>query len=98
MCALALFAGPPLHAQSPKAFDAAAAFGSRPDITSLRLSPDGLSVAFVTPIEGQGSVVYTVGLTPGAKPKVAFLRTANPSGSVAATGSRMIAWFARSMA
>ncbi len=79
VCGLAALAGAPwLHADSPKGFDAATAFGSRTDITNLRLSPDGSSVAFVTPIEGQGSVVYTLSLAPGAKAKVAFYADGKP--------------------
>jgi dipeptidyl aminopeptidase/acylaminoacyl peptidase len=79
LCGLGLLAGVPcLHADSPKAFDAAAAFGSRPDMSDLRLSPDGLSVAFITPTEGQGSVLYTLSLAPGAKPKVAYYADGKP--------------------
>jgi len=78
LCGLAMVAAPCLQADSPKSFDAAAAFGARTDIASLRLSPDGLSVAFVTPIQGQGSVLYTQGLAPGAKAKVAFYADGKP--------------------
>ncbi len=79
LCGLTLLAGAPsLRADGPKPFDAAAAFGARPDIETLRLSPDGTSVAFVTPIQGQGSVVYTMSLTPGSKPKVAFYADGKP--------------------
>jgi acetyl esterase/lipase len=75
----ALMAGfPLLHAQDAKPFDAAAAFGSRVDIQTLRLSPDGMNVAFVTPIPGQGGVVYTQSLLPGAKAKVAFYADGKP--------------------
>jgi len=78
LCGLAMMAAPVLHADSPKSFDAAAAFGARTDIGSLRLAPDGLSVAFITPIQGQGSVLYTQGLAPGAKAKVAFYADGKP--------------------
>jgi dipeptidyl aminopeptidase/acylaminoacyl peptidase len=78
LCGLVMLAAPCLRADSPKPFDAAAAFGARPDIETLRLSPDGMSVAFVTPIEGQGSVVYTLSLAPGSKPKVAFYADGKP--------------------
>lgn len=78
LCGLALVEAPCLQAAGAKPFDAAAAFGARPDITSLRLSPDGSSIAFVTPIQGQGSVVYTQGLAPGAKAKVAFYADGKP--------------------
>jgi dipeptidyl aminopeptidase/acylaminoacyl peptidase len=78
LCGLVMVTAPGLRADSPKPFDAAAAFGARTDIASLRLSPDGLSIAFVTPIQGQGSVVYTQALTPGAKAKVAFYADGKP--------------------
>jgi dipeptidyl aminopeptidase/acylaminoacyl peptidase len=78
-CGLGLLAGAPyLHADSAKPFDAAAAFGARTDVTSLRLSPDGSSVLFITPIAGQGSAVYTLSLAPGAKAKVAFYADGKP--------------------
>ena len=76
---LVLSAGAPLlHADGAKPFDAAAAFGGRTDITSMRISPDGMSVLFITPITGQGSVVYTLSLAPGAKAKVAFYSDGKP--------------------
>ncbi len=51
LCALSLLAGVPgLHADSPKPFDAAAAFGARTDVEGLRLSPDRSAVSLVTPI------------------------------------------------
>jgi dipeptidyl aminopeptidase/acylaminoacyl peptidase len=80
LCGLALVATSPLCADSSKPFDPAAAFGARPDIAMVRLSPDGLSVAFITAMQGQGqgSVVYTEALTPGAKAKVAFYADGKP--------------------
>jgi acetyl esterase/lipase len=75
VCAASLLAASPLlHAEG----DPAAAFGARPDITSVRMSPDGASLVFVTPIPGQGSAVYTTSLAPGAKPKVAFYADGKP--------------------
>ncbi|HEY4338882.1 MAG TPA: alpha/beta fold hydrolase [Steroidobacteraceae bacterium] len=79
LCALALLAGAPyLHAEGAAPFDAASAFGARPDVTALRLSPDGRSVSFVSPYKGQGSVASTVSLAPGSKPKVAFFADGKP--------------------
>ncbi|HEY6455921.1 MAG TPA: S9 family peptidase [Steroidobacteraceae bacterium] len=76
---LALLAGAPyLRAESPKAFDAAEAFGARPNVTALRLSPDGQSVAFVSPTQGQASVVYTLSLAPGAKARIALYADGKP--------------------
>jgi len=67
-----LCAWAPLQAQNAKPFDAAGAFGARPSVTNLTLSPDGLSVAYLVPAGGQGSVAYTVGLAKGSAPKRAL--------------------------
>jgi acetyl esterase/lipase len=48
------------------AFDAAKAFGARPSVEDLSLSPDGMSVAFVVPTSGQGSAVLVQSLAKGA--------------------------------
>jgi dipeptidyl aminopeptidase/acylaminoacyl peptidase len=55
---------------SPESLDPAAAFGARPSLSMLSLSPDGASVAYVAPAEGQGSVLYTMrlGVHPRAIP------------------------------
>jgi dipeptidyl aminopeptidase/acylaminoacyl peptidase len=55
-------------AQEAKPFDAAAAFGARPSVEDMSLSPDGRHVAYVTPAPGQASAVFTLELAPGAKP------------------------------
>lgn len=59
-----------LHAQD-KSFDAAAAFGARPSVLDLSISPDGKRAAYVVPSKGQGTAVVTRELTPDAKPVVA---------------------------
>jgi len=59
-------------------FDAAAAFGARPDVAGLRLSPDGNNVAFIVPVNGAGSAVKTLSLAPGAKAKVALYASGKP--------------------
>jgi acetyl esterase/lipase len=64
--------------QAPKAFDAAAAFGERPSVTDLQLSPDGLNVSYLTPIQGQGSAVNTLSLANGAKPRTALVASGDP--------------------
>ncbi|MGB9332062.1 MAG: S9 family peptidase [Steroidobacteraceae bacterium] len=65
-------------AQDAKSFDAAAAFGTRPSIFDMSLSPDGQSVAYITPTDGQGAAVYTLSLTKGASPKLALRATGKP--------------------
>src|SRR5580693_9650049 len=65
-------------AQDAKSFDAAAAFGARPSIADMSLSPDGRSVAYITPTDGQGAAVYTLSLTKGASPKLALRATGKP--------------------
>lgn len=61
-----LLAALPLASIAEPAFDAAKAFGARPSVEDLSLSPDGMSVAFVAPAAGQGSVVYVQSLAKGA--------------------------------
>src|SRR5215469_8355146 len=52
----------PALGEEAKSFDAAAAFGARPSASGMTLSPDGKSVAYRRPIEGQGSALFTVTL------------------------------------
>jgi acetyl esterase/lipase len=61
-----LLAPLPFVAIAEPAFDAAKAFGARPSVENLSLSPDGMSVAYVAPTTGQGSVVYVQSLAKGA--------------------------------
>ena len=61
-----------------KPFDAAAAFGARESVFGMRLSPDGKSVAYVAPIEGQGSALYTFSLAEGAKARPALAVNGKP--------------------
>jgi dienelactone hydrolase len=67
-----LLASLPLLSSAEPAFDAAKAFGARPSVEYISLSPDGMSVAIVAPSSGQGSVVYVQSLAKGAS------RTAKP--------------------
>jgi alpha-beta hydrolase superfamily lysophospholipase len=55
-----MFLAPPLAAKDAPAFDPATAFGSRPSVLHLSLSPDGKSLAYVAPNQGMGSFLYTV--------------------------------------
>jgi dipeptidyl aminopeptidase/acylaminoacyl peptidase len=61
-----------MAANSPSTLDAAAAFGAREDVLHLSLSPDGRTIAYVAPLEGQGTVVQTQVLSKDSKPKVAL--------------------------
>jgi hypothetical protein len=49
-----LFACTTSQAQDTKAFDAASAFGARPSVTGMHLSPDGMSVTYLAPTAGRG--------------------------------------------
>lgn len=67
-----LFACAPAPGEEPSPFDAAAAFGARPSASGMTLSPDGKSVAYRRPIEGQGSALFTVSLADSkSKPSLA---------------------------
>ncbi|HWZ61422.1 MAG TPA: S9 family peptidase [Steroidobacteraceae bacterium] len=65
-------------AAEPASFDAAAAFGARPSVSALTLSPDGQSLAWIAPSQGQGSIAYTLSLGKDAKPKPALAATGSP--------------------
>ncbi len=65
-------------AADPAPFDAAAAFGARPSVSDLALSPDGQSLAWIAPGQGQGSIVYTLSLAKDAKPKPAIAASGSP--------------------
>lgn len=47
---------------SSESFDPATAFGARPSLSMLSLSPDGASIAYLAPAEGAGSVLYAMRL------------------------------------
>jgi dipeptidyl aminopeptidase/acylaminoacyl peptidase len=71
-----LLAASVMRAHSADTFDAAKAFGARPSVAYMSLSPDGNSVAYVVPIRGQGSAVITVGLDKGSQPRTALVADA----------------------
>lgn len=73
-----MFVAAPLLAQTSASFDAAAAFGARPSVTDLSLSPDGMSIAYVSPGQGMGSVVYTLRLDNNAKARAALAVSGKP--------------------
>ncbi len=57
-------------ASAEPAFDAAKAFGARPSVENLSISPDGMSIAYVVPTVGQGSALNVVSLAKGASPRL----------------------------
>ena len=65
----ALVAAQACAAADAPGFDAAAAFGARPEVSALALSPDGQSVAWIAPTQGPASVVVTMSLAPGSRPQ-----------------------------
>lgn len=75
VAALALCLPGPCLADADKA---AAAFGARPDVTAMTMSPDGSKVAYVAPAAGQGSLVYTLSLADGAQPRVTLASDGKP--------------------
>src|SRR5882757_8371271 len=64
-----LFAWTISQAQITKPFDPALAFGARPSVTNMHLSPDGMSVAYISATQGRGSIAYTLSLAKGSVPK-----------------------------
>jgi acetyl esterase/lipase len=65
-------------AQENKPFDAAAAFGARPGVANMSLSPDGKSVAYIAATAGAGSAVVTLDLAAGSKGHVALVASGKP--------------------
>ncbi len=59
-----------VRAENAAPFDAAAAFGARPTVMGLALSPDGKRVAYVAPMKGQASALLALTLDKAAQPKV----------------------------
>jgi len=81
ICVLALLcARAPLAfaAENARSVDDAVAFGARPSVANLSLSPDGKSVAYVIPAEGQGSTVITLNLEKASAPKAALTADGKP--------------------
>jgi dipeptidyl aminopeptidase/acylaminoacyl peptidase len=68
----------PALAESNKAFDAAVAFGARPSVADLSLSPDGMTVAYVAPSQGLGSALFTLRLEKDAKAKPVLVASGKP--------------------
>lgn len=60
-------------------FDAAAAFGARPSVSDLSLSPDGKTISYVAPSTGQGSALYTLPLQKDAKSHRVMVADGTPS-------------------
>jgi len=67
-----LLAAIAMHAHAAANFDAATAFGARPSTADLSLSPDGKRVAYIVPVAGQGSILYTASLRQGRAKGVIF--------------------------
>ncbi|MBS0389148.1 MAG: S9 family peptidase, partial [Proteobacteria bacterium] len=65
-------------AQDAKPVDAAAAFGARRSAGYVTLSPDGKSLAFLGPVSGTGTALYTYDFDSDAAPKVALYSDGKP--------------------
>jgi dipeptidyl aminopeptidase/acylaminoacyl peptidase len=63
---------------SPQSLDPATAFGTRPSASMLSLSPDGASIAYVAPNEGEGSTLYTMRLGDNARATRALVADGKP--------------------
>lgn len=75
----ALCAWPCQATLAGESLDPAVAFGARESVSEMTLSPDGSTVAYLGPTKGQGSVLYTLRLDPGAQRKVALVADGKPS-------------------
>jgi dienelactone hydrolase len=68
----------PSLAADSDGFDAATAFGARPSISRMRLSPDGKTAVFLAPLPGMGSAAITIDLAAGSKPHMALVSDGKP--------------------
>ena len=75
---IALLIASASSAADNKPFDAAAAFGAREDVLDMTLSPDGKSVAYISPTAGPGSVLMTQDLADGSKGHVTLVANGKP--------------------
>src|ERR1700719_3615763 len=73
-----VFTNSTLMAKDAGSFDTAAAFGARPSVADLSLSPDGKSIAYVAPGAGPGSTLYTLRLEKDAKSRRALAVDGKP--------------------
>lgn len=76
--ALTILIAPAFAAEPRAVVDAAAAFGARQGVFEMSLSPDGKSVAYITPTKGPGSAVMTLDLAEGSKGHVALVASGKP--------------------
>ncbi len=75
---LALATAASAAAQGDKPFDPAAAFGSRPSVSDISLSPDGASIAYIAPSAGPGAILFTMQLDTDQKPRPALTSDGKP--------------------
>lgn len=78
VAAVSLCVATPLPALGETPFDAAEVFGARESLSDLSLSPDGTSIAYIAPMQGQGAALYTLSLAKGAKSRVALTAGGKP--------------------
>jgi dipeptidyl aminopeptidase/acylaminoacyl peptidase len=76
--AIALLIASASSAADNKPFDPAAAFGAREDVLDMTLSPDGKSVAYISPAVGPGSVLMTQDLADGSKAHITLVANGKP--------------------
>jgi dipeptidyl aminopeptidase/acylaminoacyl peptidase len=68
----------PLRLVHAEGFDAAKAFGARPSVSGLTLSPDGRNVAYIVPGDGPGTKVYTVDLAKRTSARLVMVADGKP--------------------
>jgi dipeptidyl aminopeptidase/acylaminoacyl peptidase len=54
------------------------AFGARESVTSASLSPDGTTMSFLAPTEGQGNALFTVPVDGSAQPRRVLIASGDP--------------------
>lgn len=68
----------PVHGQSPTPSAAARAFGARPTVSDVSISPDGQSLAMIEATAGRGSVVSVFKIGSGQERRLVLASDGNP--------------------
>jgi acetyl esterase/lipase len=81
LAALALLpvaSAPAAPAAATTALEPAVAFGARPGVEQISMSPSGNKIAFIGPGPGQSTILYTVDVAAGSTPAMTLSADGNP--------------------
>jgi dipeptidyl aminopeptidase/acylaminoacyl peptidase len=75
---VALSAAAAAAEQGDKQFDPAVAFGARPSVGNISISPDGTRIAFIAPSAARGSILFTMPIGADSKSRPALSSGGKP--------------------